>query len=65
MKNCAEWIDKKMFTESICMQGQGTVLTGTMLSGTLRVGDEVELPEFGVTRKVKTIQQFKVFFPVS
>jgi len=54
-----------MFTESICMQGQGTVLTGTMLSGTLRVGDEVELPEFGVTRKVKTIQQFKVFFPVS
>jgi len=65
VKNCAEWIDKKMFTESICMQGQGTVLTGTMLSGTLRVGDEVELPEFGVTRKVKTIQQFKVFFPVS
>jgi len=41
------------------IKGQGTVLTGTMLSGTLRVGDDVELPEFGVVRKVKSIQQFK------
>lgn len=42
-------------------KGQGTMLTGVILSGTARVGDEVELTEAGggkVVRKIKQIQCF-------
>lgn len=41
------------------IKGQGTVLTGTVLSGTVSVGDNVELPEFGTEKKIKTIQMFR------
>jgi len=40
------------------IKGQGTVMTGTILAGTVKVGDEIEIPDLGVTRKVKTIQRF-------
>jgi selenocysteine-specific elongation factor len=40
------------------VKGQGTVMTGTVLRGELRVGDEVELPALGERRKVKSIQMF-------
>lgn len=45
-----------------CFQkkGQGTICTGTILQGTIKVGDIVELPEQQLQRKVKTIQSFKV-----
>jgi selenocysteine-specific elongation factor len=39
--------------------GHGTVLTGTVLSGSLTVGQDVELPDLGVVKKVKGIQVFK------
>ncbi|KAG7400816.1 hypothetical protein PHYBOEH_004330 [Phytophthora boehmeriae] len=39
--------------------GNGTVLTGTVLSGALQRGDEVELLPLGTTVKVKTLQVFK------
>ncbi|RLN87725.1 hypothetical protein BBJ28_00020061 [Nothophytophthora sp. Chile5] len=39
--------------------GNGTVLTGTVLAGALRVGDELELLPLGTTVKVKTLQVFK------
>ncbi|KAJ0407185.1 hypothetical protein P43SY_001143 [Pythium insidiosum] len=39
--------------------GNGTILTGTVLSGSVRVGDEVELPGLQVTRKVKSMQMFR------
>ena len=40
------------------MKGKGTVLTGTILRGEVRVNDTVELPELGVTKKVKSMQMF-------
>jgi selenocysteine-specific elongation factor len=40
------------------IKGQGTVLTGTILAGKVSVGDEVEIPDLGLTRKIKTIQRF-------
>ncbi|KAF4127593.1 Elongation factor Tu domain 2 [Phytophthora infestans] len=39
--------------------GNGTVLTGTVLAGTLQKGDEIELLPIGVKTKVKTLQVFK------
>ncbi|EGZ11387.1 hypothetical protein PHYSODRAFT_518545 [Phytophthora sojae] len=39
--------------------GNGTVLTGTVLSGALTKGDELELLPIGVKAKVKTLQVFK------
>ena len=40
-------------------RGQGTVMTGTVLRGTCKVGDEIELPELGIVKKVKSMQMFK------
>ena len=40
------------------IKGQGTVLTGTVLSGKVAVNDVVELPVLGESRKVKSIQMF-------
>ncbi|OWZ19812.1 Selenocysteine-specific elongation factor [Phytophthora megakarya] len=39
--------------------GNGTVLTGTVLSGALEKGDELELLPLGQKTKVKTLQVFK------
>lgn len=41
------------------VKGQGTVLTGTVMDGVVRVGDEVFMPEFQQTRRVKGIQVFR------
>jgi selenocysteine-specific elongation factor len=41
------------------IKGQGTVLTGTVLQGAVRVGDDVFLPDFQQTKRVKGIQMFK------
>jgi predicted membrane GTPase involved in stress response len=41
------------------IKGQGTVLTGTVLNGTVKVNDNVELPELRVEKKVKSMQMFK------
>lgn len=41
------------------IKGQGTVLTGTVIDGAISVGDEVYLPDFKQTKKVKGIQMFK------
>jgi len=41
------------------IKGQGTVLTGTVLSGSLRVGQEIEFPELKQLRKIKSMQMFK------
>ncbi|XP_030061942.1 LOW QUALITY PROTEIN: selenocysteine-specific elongation factor [Microcaecilia unicolor] len=40
------------------IKGQGTVMTGTILSGSVSLGDNVEIPALKVTRKVKTMQMF-------
>jgi selenocysteine-specific elongation factor len=41
------------------IKGQGTVCTGTVLSGTLALNQVIEFPELKVERKVKSIQMFK------
>ncbi len=38
------------------IKGQGTVLTGTVLNGSVKVNDVVELPELKVQKKVKSMQ---------
>lgn len=40
------------------VRGHGTVLTGTVLSGAIAVGDLLELPALGVQRRVKSMQMF-------
>lgn len=41
------------------IKGQGTVCTGTLLQGCVAVNDNVELPQLGEQRKVKSIQRFR------
>ena|GEM_PF-1873803 len=41
------------------IKGQGTVITGTVLRGSIDVGMTVELPELGLERKIKSMQMFK------
>ncbi|XP_075852050.1 selenocysteine-specific elongation factor isoform X2 [Microcebus murinus] len=41
-----------------CIKGQGTVMTGTVLSGAVGLGDSVEIPALKVVRKVKSMQMF-------
>lgn len=42
------------------IKGQGTVITGTISDGQLSIGQSIEFPMLGITRKVKSIQSFKV-----
>ena len=41
------------------IKGQGTVMTGTVLRGSIKIGDEVEVPELSMSRRVKSMQKFK------
>jgi|TARA_B100001142_G_scaffold151135_1_gene151789 selenocysteine-specific elongation factor len=41
------------------VRGQGTVLTGTVLSGRCHVGEEVEILNLKLTKRVKGLQVFK------
>ncbi|XP_075430677.1 selenocysteine-specific elongation factor isoform X2 [Ascaphus truei] len=40
------------------IKGQGTVMTGTILSGSVNLSDSVEIPALKVTKKVKSMQMF-------
>lgn len=40
------------------VKGKGVVLTGTVLTGTLNLGDIIELPALKESRKVKSLQSF-------
>jgi len=50
-----------IFSIDHCFQikGQGTVLTGTVLSGQVKLGDSIELPALKQEKKVKSMQMFK------
>lgn len=40
------------------IKGKGTVCTGTVLSGTTKVNDQVEIPMLRTTKKIRSIQMF-------
>ncbi|KAL1130968.1 hypothetical protein AAG570_012209 [Ranatra chinensis] len=53
--------DKPMvFSVDHCfsIKGKGTILTGTILQGTIKVNDNIELPALQLIKKVKSIQIF-------
>lgn len=41
------------------IRGQGTVMTGTVLQGSLAINDTVEIPALKVTKKIKSVQMFR------
>ncbi|KAK0066010.1 selenocysteine-specific elongation factor [Biomphalaria pfeifferi] len=41
------------------IRGQGTVMTGTVLSGRTGINDTVEIPSLGMSKKVKSMQMFR------
>lgn len=41
------------------IKGQGTICTGTVIQGKIKVNDTIELPSLKEQRKVKSIQMFK------
>lgn len=41
------------------IKGHGTVLTGTILSGTVAVNSQIELPQLQLEKKVKSLQMFR------
>ena len=41
------------------LRGRGTILTGTVLSGSASVNDVVEFPALAMDRKIKSMQMFK------
>ncbi|KAK8732701.1 hypothetical protein OTU49_006885 [Cherax quadricarinatus] len=41
------------------IRGQGTVMTGTVLQGTVSVNDNIEIPSLMVSKKVKSMQMFR------
>ncbi|PSN35635.1 Selenocysteine-specific elongation factor [Blattella germanica] len=41
------------------VRGQGTVMTGTVLQGSVSVNDTIEVPSMRITKKVKSMQMFK------
>ncbi|HET9142250.1 selenocysteine-specific translation elongation factor [Actinophytocola sp.] len=45
------WIDR-----SFSIRGSGTVVTGTLSAGRLRVGDELEIPSLGRTARIRGLQ---------
>lgn len=41
------------------IRGQGTIMTGTVLQGSVAVNDTVEIPSLKITKKVKSMQMFR------
>ncbi|KAF5296711.1 hypothetical protein FQA39_LY12411 [Lamprigera yunnana] len=41
------------------IKGKGTILTGTVLQGSVKIEDLIELPEINLSKKIKSLQMFK------
>ena len=41
------------------IKGQGTIITGTILNGSVQINQTIEFPELKVQKKVKSMQMFK------
>ena len=48
-----------MIDHCFTIRGRGTIITGTVLQGKIKKGDDIELPEIGFKNKVKSMQMFK------
>ena len=48
-----------MIDHCFSVKGKGTVVTGTVLQGKIKKGDEIELPEIGFRNKIKSMQMFR------
>jgi selenocysteine-specific elongation factor len=50
-----------MFAIDHCfrVKGVGTVMTGTVLGGCVKVGDSIELPLLKMEKKVKSMEMFR------
>ena len=47
------------------MAGFGTILTGTLLGGYLKIGDEVEILPIGLRGRIRGLQNYKTFVEVA
>lgn len=47
------------FDHCFSIKGSGTVLSGTVLQGSIKVNDTIEIPSLKTERKVKSMQMFK------
>lgn len=47
-----------MVSYNVFRLGKGSVMTGTVLAGAIKVNDMVEIPALKVERKVKSLQMF-------
>lgn len=47
------------FDHCFLIKGSGTIFTGTVLAGSLKVNEEVEIPLIKESKKVKSMQMFK------
>jgi len=56
-----QYDDPFLFAVDHCfpIKGQGTVLTGTVIRGAVKVADAIEFPGLGQEKKVKSMQMFK------
>lgn len=41
------------------IKGHGTIITGTILKGSIQQGSMIEIPEQGISRKIKSMQMFR------
>ena len=65
----ATFVPKRVISDTVPMlymvdhcfsvRGQGTVLTGTVLQGTMSLGQGIEIPSLGVQKKIKSIEMFR------
>jgi selenocysteine-specific elongation factor len=56
---CREKTGDFLFSIDHCFQIKGQGLTGTVLSGTVKVGQTIELPAQKVEKKIKSMQMFR------
>lgn len=47
------------FDHCFQIKGKGTVLSGTVLQGSAKVNDSIEIPELKIEKKIKSMQMFK------
>lgn len=47
------------FDHCFAIKGSGSVLSGTILQGSIRVNDSIDIPQLKIDRKIKSMQMFR------